>query len=145
MISFFCFVIFVFFCVIISKVKQIHFLTYDSNFITKKAFGNIFPLTAFLLRYWHGYLYSTKNYFNHNNFLNLISILIFDNWEIFSMTKTIFRNLSETYKVLSKLIELILIKHQSCPYIETSHLICSANQLTGFYMMSTLPFNELRK
>ena len=27
----------------------------------------------------------------------------------------------------------------------TSHLICSANQLTGFYMMATLAFNELRE
>ena len=26
---------------------------------------------------------------------------------------------------------------------ETSHLICSANQLTGFYVMVTLAFNEL--
>ena len=30
-----------------------------------------------------------------------------------------------------------LIKRQSC------HHICSANQLTGFYMMATLAFNEL--
>ena len=27
--------------------------------------------------------------------------------------------------------------------IETSQLICRANQLTGFYMMATLAFNEL--
>ena len=27
--------------------------------------------------------------------------------------------------------------------IETSQLICSANQLAGFYMMATLTFNEL--
>ena len=27
--------------------------------------------------------------------------------------------------------------------IETSHLICSANESTGFYMMITLAFNEL--
>ena len=27
--------------------------------------------------------------------------------------------------------------------METSQLICSANQLTGFYMMATLAFNEL--
>ena len=37
-----------------------------------------------------------------------------------------------------------LIKRQSCYHIETSQLICSANQLTGFYMMATLVFNELR-
>ena len=28
-------------------------------------------------------------------------------------------------------------------HIETSQLICSANQLAGFYMMATLAFNEL--
>ena len=30
-----------------------------------------------------------------------------------------------------------------CPYIETSQLICRANQLTGFYMTVTVVFNEL--
>ena len=35
------------------------------------------------------------------------------------------------------------IKRQICDYIETSQLICSANQLTGFYMTATLAFNEL--
>ena len=37
-----------------------------------------------------------------------------------------------------------LIKPQSCQHIETSQLICFANQLTGFYMMATLAFNDLR-
>ena len=36
-----------------------------------------------------------------------------------------------------------LTKCQSCHHIETSQLIYSANQLTGFYMMATLAFNEL--
>ena len=35
------------------------------------------------------------------------------------------------------------IKRQSYYYIETSQLIWRANQLTGFYMMATLAFNEL--
>ena len=35
------------------------------------------------------------------------------------------------------------IKRQSCHHIETSQLICSANQLIGFYMMATLAFNDL--
>ena len=30
-----------------------------------------------------------------------------------------------------------------CPHIETSQLICTANQLTGFYMRATLALNEL--
>ena len=38
----------------------------------------------------------------------------------------------------------ILIKRQSCHYIETSQLISRANQLTGFCKMSTLGFDEVR-
>ena len=34
-------------------------------------------------------------------------------------------------------------KCQCCPHIETSQLICCANQLTGFYMRATLAFNGL--
>ena len=30
-----------------------------------------------------------------------------------------------------------------CAHIETSQLICFANQLTGFYMRAKLAFNEL--
>ena len=33
---------------------------------------------------------------------------------------------------------------QTCHHIETSELISSANQLTGFYMVTTLAFNELK-
>ena len=35
------------------------------------------------------------------------------------------------------------IKYQCFPYIETSQLICCANQLTGFYMRATLALNSL--
>ena len=35
-------------------------------------------------------------------------------------------------------------KRQSCHHIESSQLICRANRLTGFYMMGTLAFNELK-
>ena len=35
------------------------------------------------------------------------------------------------------------IRRQSCHHIETSQLICLANQLIGFYTMATLAFNEL--
>ena len=35
------------------------------------------------------------------------------------------------------------IKHQCCLHIETSQLICIANQLTGFDMRATLVFNGL--
>ena len=34
------------------------------------------------------------------------------------------------------------LKGQSLNHIETSELICSGNQLTGFYMMATLVLNE---
>ena len=36
-------------------------------------------------------------------------------------------------------------KCQCCPHIETSQLICCANQLTGFYMRVTLAFNRLNQ
>ena len=36
-------------------------------------------------------------------------------------------------------------KCQCCPYIETSQLICSTNQLTGFYTRATLALNGLNK
>ena len=45
---------------------------------------------------------------------------------------------------MSGLVPLV-IKRQSGHYIETSQLICSANQLTGFSMMAALAFNELIK
>ena len=35
------------------------------------------------------------------------------------------------------------IKCQCCPHIETSQLICTANQLTGFYMRETQALNGL--
>ena len=38
-----------------------------------------------------------------------------------------------------------LIKGQSCYHIENNQLICSENQLSGFYMMTALGFNELMK
>ena len=46
---------------------------------------------------------------------------------------------TETIKFLNR----IPIKRQHCYHIETSQLISRANQLTGFYMMATLAFNEL--
>ena len=35
------------------------------------------------------------------------------------------------------------MKRQSCHHTETSQLICIVNQLTGFYMITTLASNEL--
>ena len=35
------------------------------------------------------------------------------------------------------------MRYQCCSHIETSQLICIANQLTGFYRRPTLAFNEL--
>ena len=37
-----------------------------------------------------------------------------------------------------------LIKRQSCHHIDPNQLICSANQLTSFYTMTTSAFNELK-
>ena len=36
------------------------------------------------------------------------------------------------------------MKCQCCPHIETSLLICCANQLTGFYTRTTLAFDGLK-
>ena len=36
------------------------------------------------------------------------------------------------------------IKCQCCPHIETSQLICTANQLTGFYIRATMALNGLK-
>ena len=41
------------------------------------------------------------------------------------------------------LLFLQLTKRQYCHQIEPSQLICTANQLTGFYMIASLVFNEL--
>ena len=46
--------------------------------------------------------------------------------------------------IKSIIVELKLpIKCQSFPHIETSLLICTTNQLTGFYMKAILVFNGL--
>ena len=37
----------------------------------------------------------------------------------------------------------LTIKCQCCPNIETSQLICTSNQFTGFYMWATLACNGL--
>ena len=37
-----------------------------------------------------------------------------------------------------------VIKRHSCWYIETKEIIARANHLTGFYMIATLTFSELR-
>ena len=46
-------------------------------------------------------------------------------------------------KLINSLKFAYLINRQNCQHIETSQLICSANQLTGFYIMATLALNEL--
>ena len=55
----------------------------------------------------------------------------------------ILRNIQKRIFTKYSVDHLQLIKYQSCHYIETSQLICSANQFTGFYMIATLEFNEL--
>ena len=46
--------------------------------------------------------------------------------------------------LVNKIFLLFLpIKCQCCPHIETSQLICTANQFTGFYMRAILTFNGL--
>ena len=49
----------------------------------------------------------------------------------------LFTKLKAFYQIFHKLLPLP-IKCQCCPYVETSQLICCANELTGFYMRVTL-------
>ena len=41
-------------------------------------------------------------------------------------------------------LNINVIKYQCCPHLETSQLICSANQLTGSYKGATLALNGLK-
>ena len=74
------------------------------------------------------------------------------------MVSTIFQNEKQLFekvrKVETKSMDWFLYdngprheraKRQSCHHITTSPLICLANQLTGFYMMQPLAFNEFNK
>ena len=65
-------------------------------------------------------LYLSKNYIN---------------WFTFDQLKT---HNSNNHNLNSLNAKVVII-------IESSQLICSANQLTGFYMMAVLAFNELKK
>ena len=55
----------------------------------------------------------------------------------------VFSFMRVTYTFCGLLIKLI--KGHGCHYIETNLLIFRANQLTSFYMMTTMAFNELMK
>ena len=46
---------------------------------------------------------------------------------------------------LSWVLSISPIKCQCCPHIETRQLICTANQLTDFYMRATLALNGLSR
>ena len=49
-----------------------------------------------------------------------------------------------TDATMIKGFHLITNSFQCCPHIETSQLICLANQLTDCYMRATLAFNGLK-
>ena len=51
--------------------------------------------------------------------------------------------MQKLFKVKTLLDCFSPIKCQCCPHIETSHLICCADQLPGFYMKATLALNWL--
>ena len=59
-------------------------------------------------------------------------------------TQILFNPLVIKIQILS-LDRLNSLNASHCPHIETSQLICSANQLTCFYMRETLTFNELNE
>ena len=60
--------------------------------------------------------------------------MLYTNWKFFK----------ESVHDLRFIKVSLTLKRQSCHHIETSQLVCRANQLTGFYMVSTLAFNELK-
>ena len=60
-----------------------------------------------------------------------------------SMEVQIFLVKSTVCVTMNTILLCQLIKRQSCHHIEISQMNCSANQLTGFYMIATLVFNEL--
>ena len=59
-------------------------------------------------------------------------------------TQILFNPLVIKIQILS-LDRLNSLNASHCPHIETSQLIYSANQLTGFYMRETTTFNELNE
>ena len=63
--------------------------------------------------------------------------------EIFK-TQILFNPLVIKIQILS-LDRFNSLNANHCPHIETSQLVCSANQLTGFYMRETPTFNELNE
>ena len=70
-------------------------------------------------------------------FPTVLSEICYHNfWEI----RTIFKSIESKSQYQA---DPQTIKCQFCPHIETSQLICIANQLTGFYMRATLALNEL--
>ena len=79
-----------------------------------------------------------KNCFFRNAFFNFPSNIT--EWSIFNsdiyrpyLQLSVLRsNLKKGFLAFFSLIKPI--KCQYCPHIETSQLICKANQLTGFYM-----------
>ena len=50
-----------------------------------------------------------------------------------------------TIRQLLRYSAVLRFQKSRCHHIETSQLICSANRLTGFYMMAILAFNELNE
>ena len=54
------------------------------------------------------------------------------------------KNNSYNYKRLKICFKYWPTKCQNYPHIETSQLVCTVNQLSGFYMRVTLAFNKLK-
>ena len=61
----------------------------------------------------------------------------------FTLTQTVNNKRSTTHSKVNKKCLKLPIKCQCCSHIETSQLICIANQLIGFYKRATLAFNWL--
>ena len=65
------------------------------------------------------------------------------NFNLIRYRFSVFDNLK--WRVLGALNKNEQFKWQCCPHLETSQLICCANQLTGFYVRVTMEFNGLKE
>ena len=96
------------------------------------------------------------NRMENTKWIYLRERIFFSNYHIFSKILFQFKKnwIFSWIDVFSKVLEFYLmvlfpceypklLKHQTCHHIKTSQLIWKANQLTGFYMMAILAFNEL--
>ena len=97
------------------------------------------------MKYWkHDVNHSFNQIFStYNISISMIITLIFSLNQIPTPWMWCWSWSKYNIEILFQYYGLFCIKRQSCHHIETSQLICSKNQLTGFYMSATLAPNGL--